>query len=1296
MATIAELKVIVDASQIDKAKESLKSFNDAADKVQTSSSKISSGMKDASGGSAEFSGAAERLIARVKELEATVGMSKGGVLSYKATLLGVNDVVKPLASSFDSLTASQKNNDAISKEIARSQALADAEKHKMLESLKEEITLYGKSKSEIQLYRAEQLGIIDSVRPLVEELNRLKEAKEGADKAGKSGGEGLTKKQQELELLRQEGQAIQENLNHLKNTNAIEADRARIKAEFAANQAKYESKKIEIEEVLALRDAEKTLADAKAGSKRATTDELNEFKKFRGEVDPTKKSLEKYYDQLAKIQQLRSQKKKGVAAGVDLEELNQLETVVNRNIKTLENYGATTGKTAKEIAFSMRGLPAQFTDIAVSLQGGQKPLTVFLQQGGQLKDMFGGIVPALRAMGGYVMSLVTPFNVLGATFAGLAYLAYSGSKETSAFNRTLFITGQQAKITANELSSMSSGLSNSYTTIGYAAEVLNKVVASGNIHKDNLESVTRATLDWSKATGASVDDIISDFSSLAKDPVRAISELQDKYKYLTQETYEAAKAQLEMGKNTEATRILTEQLSTTIQNRSSVIIASLNPIEMTLFRMKENAKGIVDWFKEIGRSDVTKSTAATFHTRYLETLDEIDDKQKELDRTRDTFNRKRISREIDKLKLQAENNAKLYQASMDLLIQSEKQPFLDASMDLDERHLATKKESQRLTLEMNQAQEKFDELKKKGLVTDEQIKKNEEIILGFKSKIYDLEKKESGENLIDAAKDRRDLAAEEFGFATKIGAKQKEYIVKQQELAELQEKVDSGRATSAEKLEVITRNSALLHYKEAAEMEKKWLAEKSAASESKKNSVIKNSAAETLLTRYKAQEEVLREQLSSEEKLGVEAKNLIRLKEELDGIEVKARTTKLSLDEQSKLNARDALLSQQLKNKSLEDEIIAKAKVVELERYNIGLQKELDAGRQRIEDLKNSSGKGDREVSRAKELNSIRLEGARAVRELEVNEKGKEGFDEKLAALQQFNEERLAQTLAMHEAENEMQSNAIGGLQAGWATFLESNLDIYATMKDASLDVFGTLQSGIRDSLVQSIMYGDSLRESFAKLGLVIQEKVLGALIDVGLQFAINASREALGLTTAAATKKTVEASATAASLASMSVSTAAAVASGAAITAAYTPAAIAASIASFGGAAVSATASIATQTPIMAASIASTKLAGFREGGYTGNKGVDDIAGVVHGREFVFDAESTSRIGVNNLEKIRSGKTGGGDTIISTNISVTAEAGMSESDARAQGEAAAEGFETRVLSIIANQRRAGGMLSTS
>ena len=59
---------------------------------------------------------------------------------------------------------------------------------------------------------------------------------------------------------------------------------------------------------------------------------------------------------------------------------------------------------------------------------------------------------------------------------------------------------------------------------------------------------------------------------------------------------------------------------------------------------------------------------------------------------------------------------------------------------------------------------------------------------------------------------------------------------------------------------------------------------------------------------------------------------------------------------------------------------------------------------------------------------------------------------------------------------------------------------------------------------------------------------------------------------------------------------------------------------------------------------------AGFKQGGYTGNMGVNQVAGAVHGQEYVFDAQSTKRIGVDNLNAMRSGRAANDET----NVNVT------------------------------------------
>ena len=147
---------------------------------------------------------------------------------------------------------------------------------------------------------------------------------------------------------------------------------------------------------------------------------------------------------------------------------------------------------------------------------------------------------------------------------------------------------------------------------------------------------------------------------------------------------------------------------------------------------------------------------------------------------------------------------------------------------------------------------------------------------------------------------------------------------------------------------------------------------------------------------------------------------------------------------------------------------------------------------------------------------------------------------------------------------------------------------------------------------------------------MTVTEQLLKGLIEMGVQFTINAAKEQAAIIAVGATKKAVIASTAAAGNAATTASAGVQAAAGATAAAAWSPAALAASVGSFGAAAAIGLAAV---VAIMAA------FGGFRKGGYTGNMGVDDVAGVVHGKEYVFDAAATARIGVGNLENLRRGK---------------------------------------------------------
>ena len=113
----------------------------------------------------------------------------------------------------------------------------------------------------------------------------------------------------------------------------------------------------------------------------------------------------------------------------------------------------------------------------------------------------------------------------------------------------------------------------------------------------------------------------------------------------------------------------------------------------------------------------------------------------------------------------------------------------------------------------------------------------------------------------------------------------------------------------------------------------------------------------------------------------------------------------------------------------------------------------------------------------------------------------------------------------------------------------------------------------------------------------------------------------------------------------------------------------------------------------IMGQGIAGAMGKGFSTGGYTGNMGVNDVAGVVHGKEYVLNAAATKRIGVDNLNAMNRGS-GVGNNNVSVNVVVNTD-GSSDVQANAQmGKQMGDAIKAAVLQTIVQEKRQGGLLS--
>ncbi|MBK2741121.1 phage tail protein [Klebsiella pneumoniae] len=351
---------------------------------------------------------------------------------------------------------------------------------------------------------------------------------------------------------------------------------------------------------------------------KATDEEKQSLSELLDRIDPVNAALNKLDKQQ---QDLAKFKSKGM---VDTDTFDlyskKIEETRNRLTGFRDDLGKT-GQSAAQTAFAMRMIPAQMTDIIVGLSTGQSPFMVLMQQGGQLKDMFGGIGPAIKGVGGYVLGLINPVTLAAAAVGVLGLAYYKGSQEQGEFYKSLTLNGNLVGKTTGQLADMAARVSVvANSTTGVTAATLNQIVSSGKVAAESLERVTTAVVEISEATGIATEKLVGDFNDIAADPVAAITKLNDQYHFLTLATYNQIKALQDEGNQQDAARVATDAYANAMQQRANDIHQNLGILERAWDSLAKTAKGAWDAMLDIGR----EQTGAERISQIRKELDWID------------------------------------------------------------------------------------------------------------------------------------------------------------------------------------------------------------------------------------------------------------------------------------------------------------------------------------------------------------------------------------------------------------------------------------------------------------------------------------------------------------------------------------------------------------------------------------------------------------------------------------------------------------------------------------------------
>ncbi|MWT51213.1 phage tail tape measure protein [Escherichia coli] len=428
-------------------------------------------------------------------------------------------------------------------------------------------------------------GLLENIDPVTKALNRLDEQQES-----------LRKFQAKGFLDTETFQAYNKILDdtRLKLTDTGEAA-ARAQAELAATQA-----------------AEKQSAA---------------LKNLLGSIDPTIRAFNSLDEQHA---QLVAHFESGRINGAQFEHFNGIlnqtrerlsgvADVLPEALSRQEAAARRAGISVGQYSAALRTLPAQFTDIATQLAGGQSPFLILLQQGGQIKDSFGGLSPMLQALRdalfgfneesretsesaagisdaaeglnntseaaeklGRAGGLLNTFNLAIAGTVGLLALlagaAYSSSQQFDNVARSLILMGGAGFSSMQQLNDAAKAVAdNAGASLAESVDTLVQLNDTGKYTADQMSKIAKSILAMGDA-GLDTKAALADFSRLASDPIKALASLNQQYGFVDEAmmkhiiTLEKTK-----GKTAAANEAIT-LFADTMEDRSNKIVEATDNI----------------------------------------------------------------------------------------------------------------------------------------------------------------------------------------------------------------------------------------------------------------------------------------------------------------------------------------------------------------------------------------------------------------------------------------------------------------------------------------------------------------------------------------------------------------------------------------------------------------------------------------------------------------------------------------------------------------------------------------------
>lgn len=288
-------------------------------------------------------------------------------------------------------------------------------------------------------------------------------------------------------------------------------------------------------------------AQAELAATQAAEKQSAALKNLLGSIDPTIRAFNSLDEQHA---QLVAHFEAGRISGAQFEHFN---TILNQTRERLsgvadvlpealsrqEAAARRAGISVGQYSAAMRTLPAQFTDIATQLAGGQSPFLILLQQGGQIKDQFGSVQGALSGVGEYIRSMAGMINPTTIALGGLigtigllAAAAYNSSEQFDQVARSVIMMGGAGFASMQQLNEAAEEVAGkTNTSISSTVDTLVTLNDTGKYTASQMKQIATTITLMGKA-GNDTKTAMADFGKIVSDPVKGLANLNEQYGFV--------------------------------------------------------------------------------------------------------------------------------------------------------------------------------------------------------------------------------------------------------------------------------------------------------------------------------------------------------------------------------------------------------------------------------------------------------------------------------------------------------------------------------------------------------------------------------------------------------------------------------------------------------------------------------------------------------------------------------------------------------------------------------------------